>query len=276
MSTDDMDMDLDMDIDEDNSLNLSTSHGDDNKKADTDENSESTLAWRETRQVKHLRYVVIAILVGSLVLVAFGIYQIIRGGEQNNFEAQFLDQSSKVIDSFHLAIERKVGNVDSLSISITSYANRKNLTWPLVTVSDFHILGSSVRALTEAVSVSLLPLVTAENRAAWEAYSTTHKEWIDRGLVFGQQPPRNDSCSRRKDKAFLIPPAWPNKSLPWMKSITTSTCRRIQAPMAKYASSSRAYQFGSLFESSLSRWNSSHGRQSRGCHWKGFGFECSQ
>lgn len=175
----------DMDVDDVGSVNAPSEQTFNATTTDGEDKSGSTLlAGSETRQIGHLRNFVFGFMLLAAAGVAFGIFRIIRGSEQDNFDNQYTSMSIKIHDTFQANVARKVGAVDSLSIAFTSYAKLKNLTWPMVSIPDFHLQAANARALAEAVSVSFFPLVKNETRELWEAYASENSGWIDEELDF--------------------------------------------------------------------------------------------
>ena len=163
------------------------------KSEDSGTNGSSTLVRRETAQVRTIRKCTFSLLLLTTAAVGYGIFSIIRQGQIDTFQNDFHDQALKVIDSFHWSLERKLAVLDGLAISVNSEAKTKNLTWPLVSLENFHVRGASTRALAKAVSISLSPLVTSATRAKWERYSAQqqNQRWIQAGFDFEQKKREN-------------------------------------------------------------------------------------
>eukprot|EP00339_Tiarina_fusa_P025852 CAMPEP_0117000886 /NCGR_PEP_ID=MMETSP0472-20121206/3077_1 /TAXON_ID=693140 ORGANISM="Tiarina fusus, Strain LIS" /NCGR_SAMPLE_ID=MMETSP0472 /ASSEMBLY_ACC=CAM_ASM_000603 /LENGTH=1264 /DNA_ID=CAMNT_0004700725 /DNA_START=238 /DNA_END=4032 /DNA_ORIENTATION=+ len=156
-----------------------------NNRGDDGSQGDSSFGVRETKQLRRFRLY----LTGALFLVAgaiaSGTYVLVHRQERAEFHDSYDDSSVKLVDSVHAIVERKIGSLESLSFSVTSYAKFRNLTWPFVTIPDFEYKAASVRALSQAVSIELCPLVKLEDRAAWEDYAKeTRDKWIDAGLDF--------------------------------------------------------------------------------------------
>ena len=164
----------------------SSRHSQQQQKKNDETNSESTFLGRETRQVKGLRRIVMIMLIATAAVSCWQIYRIIRKGQVANFHTTFHDQAIKVINTFQWSVEQKLHVVDSLSISITSYANLKDKSWPMISIPDFHVLGSSTRSLSDAVSISFAPIVTKDQRYEWETYTKNNNQWIENGQQFEQ------------------------------------------------------------------------------------------
>lgn len=138
-----------------------------------------TLAQAETRSVSILRLAVLSTLLMTAAVVSAGVYLYTRNEERHNFTSHFEDSAQQVVESFHDVVERNLGAVGSLSTDFTSYALRSNSSFPFVTLPDFALKGSHFRAQSGSHIVHWLPLVTDENRAAWEKYANETRRHVD-------------------------------------------------------------------------------------------------
>jgi hypothetical protein len=85
----------------------------------------------ETIVVQYLKWVILPVLLCAAVLMSLGTYIFIRGDKKQDFETQFEADALKVVYSFHEAVERKLGSINTMATSITSFANYANLTSPM-------------------------------------------------------------------------------------------------------------------------------------------------
>ena len=114
---------------------LSTSKGTGKSGDDSSKKSSgslaSALASRETAQLKKLRLIFGAILFAAAGGVGFAIAWTTHQHEVGLFEHKAEDRSLKIMDTFRTSAEKKLLAIESLSISLTSYANFQNKTWPV-------------------------------------------------------------------------------------------------------------------------------------------------
>jgi len=73
--------------------------------------------------------------------------------------------------------------LDSLSKTLTSYALQQNMTFPFVTVANSATLFEPYLHLADSAAIVLMPIVPAELRAEWEAFSVAQQGWIDEDLA---------------------------------------------------------------------------------------------
>jgi hypothetical protein len=77
------------------------------------------------------------VLLATAILVSVAVYAIIKNGQAEDFKNAFAADSTKVLESFNKAVERRLEAIDALSVSITTYAEDSGSTFPNVTVSNF-------------------------------------------------------------------------------------------------------------------------------------------
>jgi hypothetical protein len=137
------------------------------------------VAKGETRAVNFLRAAVLLLLLVTSTLVCVGVFFYTSNEEQESFEFEYEASAHRIVESFHTTVERRMEAIHSLATSITSYALATNNTFPFVTVPHFAVLGSILRVQADALAVQWLPLVTDENRDAWEDYALENRFHID-------------------------------------------------------------------------------------------------
>jgi hypothetical protein len=138
---------------------------------------------KETKDVLHLKVLVILILVISATTIASGAFLYITRGETSQFEAKYYNDAAKVLDGVGSSLHRTLGLLDSLAVTCVSYANSQNNTWPFVALPDFGARMAKVLPLTDAAIISLLPIVYPGKREEWEAYSVEQNDWVNQSIA---------------------------------------------------------------------------------------------
>jgi hypothetical protein len=141
-----------------------------------------TLARKETKAVNVLRVLVLVLLLVTATLTSVGVYLHTSNAEKQNFEVDYQANAERIIESFHDAVVRRLGAINSMATAITSHVLDTNQTFPLVTIPDFEIRGSDLRVQADAVIIHWMPLVTDETRVAWEDYALANRDQIDEGF----------------------------------------------------------------------------------------------
>jgi hypothetical protein len=151
-----------------------------NKECETDY---KTLARNETKVVNVLRVLVLVLLFVTAMLTSVGVYFYTSNDEKQEFESAFQANAQRIVESFHGAVERRLGAINSMATSITSYSLDTKQTFPLVTIPNFEIRGSDIRVQADSTSILWMPLVTDETRVAWEEYALTNRSQIDEAFL---------------------------------------------------------------------------------------------
>jgi hypothetical protein len=142
-----------------------------------------TLARRETKAVNVLRALVLVLLLVTATLSSIGVYFYTSNEETQKFESTYQANAQRIVESFHDAVERRLGAINSMATAITSYSLDTKQTFPFVTVPNFAIRGSDLRVQADAASILWMPLVTDETRVAWEEYALTNRYQIDEAFL---------------------------------------------------------------------------------------------
>ena len=148
--------------------------------SNVDDEDEELAGREDTKMAANLRVVVILLFIGMAISVPSIVYTATRNNQRETFEATFYSLAGKAVDGMESQFAKKVSAIDSLRISITSYALNTNATWPNILIPDFDLRGDSVRDLADTLLVGFHPLVTSETRQAWEEFVATNaKVWIN-------------------------------------------------------------------------------------------------
>jgi hypothetical protein len=140
------------------------------------------IASKQNKAVQGVRYVVAVVLLLAASVVSLSVFYYTRSEEIDTFEKHFVDQGTKVVDTFSLNAERRLEALQAFSQQITSYALHSNSTWPFVTLPDFERHAAYTLQLAEVVALLTFPIITAETRADWQTYSVANQGWLVEGL----------------------------------------------------------------------------------------------
>jgi hypothetical protein len=158
--------------------------GDFRKRANNDCDTDyKTLARRETKVVKVLRVLVLVLLFFTATVTSVGVYFYTSNEETHHFESGYQANAQRIVESFHDAVERRLGAINSMATAITSHSLDTKQTFPVVTIPNFDIRGSDLRIQADAMSILWMPLVTDETRDAWEEYALINRSQIDEAFL---------------------------------------------------------------------------------------------
>jgi len=103
--------------------------------------------------------------------------------ERAQFESSFAMDAQKVLQGIGTSLAYTLGGADAMVVSMVSYANATNQTWPFVTIPDFGVRADKIMGLTNAVYISMLMYVAPGQRYQWQNYSAKHgKQWVEQTL----------------------------------------------------------------------------------------------
>ena len=138
---------------------------------------------QDTKEVLRLKALVLLILVVSASTIASCVYLYITRNETAQFESKFTNDADKVLVAIGTSLHRTLGLLDSLAVTFVSHAHEQNDKWPFVTLPDFGDRMAKLLPLTDAVFLSLVPIVHPEERTEWEAYSLKHDNWVNESIA---------------------------------------------------------------------------------------------
>jgi hypothetical protein len=144
---------------------------------------DNVITKKETKDVLQLKILVLSILVISACTIATCMFLYITRGETKQFEAQFNNDAAKLLDGVVSSLHRTLGLLDSLAVTYVSYAQSQNHTWPFVTLPHFGARMAKILPLSDAIIITLLPIVYPEKRKEWEEYSLKNDQWVNQSIA---------------------------------------------------------------------------------------------
>jgi hypothetical protein len=121
----------------------------------------------------------------TTTLTSVGVYLYTSNEEKQDFEVGYQVNAERIIESFHDAVVRRLGAINSMATAITSHALDTKQAFPLVTIPHFEIRGSDLRVQADAAIIHWMPLVTDDTRVAWEEYAQAKRSQTDEGFQEG-------------------------------------------------------------------------------------------
>jgi len=124
------------------------------------------------RAVVLLKIIVIFILILSALMLSFLTYYFITQDESDDFNNQFADFGTKVMEEFLDITHLKVYTCYSLSIAYTTEFEGSD-AFPAVTLNHFPVKAFGATDLARASCIGFAPYVTDQTRQGWETYATS-------------------------------------------------------------------------------------------------------
>eukprot|EP00934_Nitzschia_sp_Nitz4_P008326 Nitzschia sp. Nitz4//scaffold37_size175936//127359//131135//NITZ4_002059-RA/size175936-augustus-gene-0.20-mRNA-1//-1//CDS//3329549827//8316//frame0 len=177
----------------------------------------------------YLRAIVLSSTIVAAIVVASSVYMVTHRQEQADYEDSFQVQAVVFLDAVNSKIGPTIHALEVLAVSVSSYARDQGLTWPYVTLPDFHAKALPLLQSTSAKAIMFLPLIPLEDRPSWEEYSVDHRGWVDEGLsyesslgidndvysssnssgsIFGLSSTDHDDAIQEEDADALYLPVW--------------------------------------------------------------------
>ncbi|CAB9511970.1 Receptor-type guanylate cyclase gcy [Seminavis robusta] len=141
--------------------------------------TKSVMTWRET-------------VTGILMIVGFisGLAAFVFLGREEHmaFETAFEEATLIIANKYIADTQATTSDTKVLSDLVTANAIGTNSTWPFVTIPFFEVYGRNIRSAPTSDMVISAPLVSEEERAAWEDYTTKNHGWILEGNNISATP----------------------------------------------------------------------------------------
>jgi hypothetical protein len=159
------------------------------QKIDTAQQEDTTLPMgmsigsNESKDIHRFKVIVMLVLLALAIVSSSCVVVFIKKAEQDRFENQFHDDALKVLESVRNSIDNTLMPMDNLAVALVSHAKARGDEWPFVTIEDFAVRIAKVLPLTDAIWITVLPVVTPDKRLQWENYSRTHDNWVVESLA---------------------------------------------------------------------------------------------
>ena len=170
------------------------------------------IAASETRAVTMIRTLTLTVLVCAALATTFLVYGYAADQQEQDFEQAFFYDASKVLDTYNANAAQRLKALMSFSTSITQFVLSRqrfeqkmeqngqagnnvpplgqghgNTSFPAVTVPEFERTATYTLESAEVLGLMFLPVVQAQDKDEWEAYSVENVDWLTESLAFQQE-----------------------------------------------------------------------------------------
>lgn len=145
---------------------------------------ETIEVFRGDKRVRLLRDTALMLLVLTALFVSMGVYISLKASEQREFDNTFEDQAAQLGSVLQSQLETKLRALDTLSVSLASFARSEEYDWPTITVPDFAARAASTLRASRATALAIHPVVQGANLTRWEEYSVQAQGWLEDSLEF--------------------------------------------------------------------------------------------
>jgi hypothetical protein len=143
----------------------------------------NAISKEASKNVLQLKILVIAILIVSASTLAACAFSFVKRTETKQFESKFGYDAHKVFEAIGSSLDKTLGLMDSLAVTLVSYSKDTNHKWPFVTLPDFGPRMAKLLPQTDAFTITILPIVYPHQRKDWEAYSIKNDEWVNQSIT---------------------------------------------------------------------------------------------
>jgi hypothetical protein len=136
----------------------------------------------DTKRVVFFKVMVVTILIISATMIGMGIHRYIENSEQTTFEAKYHADANKVFAMIGSSIDKTLGTLNALSMLYVSYGNidsPNSTTFPFVTIPNYALQISKMLHLTDGLYISVVPIVTPNEKQAFERYMYEQDGWVN-------------------------------------------------------------------------------------------------
>ena len=139
------------------------------------------LTQKESRSVAVWKCLTLFLIVAAGIGVSYMTYVFLSSEEHDNHEEAFEQFTNTMKDITKIRSNNLVVGLQNFASILTGYAQRpqSNVTWPKVTLPNFEIQAETAREQTQVEFLLFAPLVTHEDRFAYEAYTRQNQWWIE-------------------------------------------------------------------------------------------------
>ncbi|CAB9505205.1 Receptor-type guanylate cyclase gcy [Seminavis robusta] len=149
--------------------------------------SSFSLARSETRMIRRSKTMLLAVV--ALLAVAMGCvtYYVVRSSEDAEYHARFHAIANEIAEFAQVKTVHVFNNLENFGVSMTSYAQDQNMTWPFVAFPDFQVRGILSNEETGAHTLSVNPFVYPKQLEVWGRFTQYKSDWMAEAHVYDKQ-----------------------------------------------------------------------------------------
>ncbi|CAB9509228.1 Receptor-type guanylate cyclase gcy [Seminavis robusta] len=143
-----------------------------------DSEPREVIGLRETKIVNCSKMLIVIIV--SVLAAAAGIYTFsyVRHQESTTYQTSFDVVVQEISSTVQLRSRSVMDNLETVSVSLTTQAKQANTQWPFALFPDFQVQGLLSNQITGAATLTLHPIVSRDDRPAWENFTVEHHDWL--------------------------------------------------------------------------------------------------
>mmetsp|Transcript_6696 Transcript_6696/g.18744 ORF Transcript_6696/g.18744 Transcript_6696/m.18744 type:complete len:1206 (-) Transcript_6696:178-3795(-) len=158
------------------------SGGSDHNGGSSTNSDERIVSKEENMAVRRSKTVVLVIIAVTALAFGAATYLFTNNEETDDYETQFRDFAYEVTTVAHAEAVNVFGLVESLALAVSSFAIHQETELPNILVPHFEEKGKHNNALSKALQVSIVPIVSMDKIASWESFSVANQGWVQEGV----------------------------------------------------------------------------------------------
>jgi hypothetical protein len=165
--------------------------------------AESTkMARREATAAWWGRIAVVSLLLASAGCLIFALFWIEMRNQQESFQNDFESYSDMLGTAWQDNVANLFVGVDTLAVDVSLATT--DTTWPFVTLPEYGIYATHLRNIMPMVlSTALSPVVTLQNRIAYEWYVLDNVDWVNATLEWHINATEGEEAGVRMLQSFV-------------------------------------------------------------------------
>jgi len=199
------DEDAVQDVPESQSLELVLDADDDELDSEQEKEEKRRAAALEILQAGNRRTVLFLRILtfGSLLAVAIAlcllVYFYVSNAQNARYDESFDEQAVKLLEVLETRLDERVRAIEFFALSLMSNMIHDKTNWTNLYLPHMEIRGNRTNDLADAISISILPVISEGNRTEWETFAQTKQGWRAEGLAFQE---------RWADENWVEPEGW--------------------------------------------------------------------
>jgi len=155
-----------------------TTDGGDGTSVSTSKSKIDDTLDNESKCMKRSRIVILATLLVVGALAGGLTYYATSKQEEREFQDQASFYAFKIEEAVHIKAKNLVAVLDTMAVTVETYALTSSTEWPFQTFPFFESVVSQFRNVSSTNVITLAPMVSNTQTQDWEPYSVENQDWL--------------------------------------------------------------------------------------------------
>lgn len=157
------------------------------------------LKKKDHHAVLLLSALTLCLLLVVAIFICLFVYFYVKRNQELQYQEAFAGQGVKLLDVLATRLDERVRAIEFFGLSLMSNtlalhekaaeqgSSSTNFSWTDLYLPHMEMRGNLTNKLADAISLTILPVVTAENRLAYEKFAQEKQGWRAEGMAFQQK-----------------------------------------------------------------------------------------